>query len=133
MSLWFHEWFFSVLRSKHCPPFCFSRIGLSFDVFCLDFSNFSAPRSTKLGRHSQFSGMGIPSQSNGLSKFFQEFLFRKRVKPTHPNYTCVQLQITQKYLFVLHAGKYTGFLSLGETKGRVCVKGLTCTRFLLGD
>ena len=41
------------------------------------FFNFSAPQSRKLGRRSKFSGMGIPSQSNGLSKFFQELLFRK--------------------------------------------------------
>ena len=47
------------------------------NIIFLDFSNFSAPESRKLGRHSKFSGMGMLSQSNGLSKFSQEFLFRK--------------------------------------------------------
>ena len=54
-------------------------------IVFLDFANFSAPRNKNLGKYSKFSGMGILSQSNKLSKFLQEFLFRKRVKRTHPS------------------------------------------------
>ena len=67
------------------------------NIIFLNFSNFPAPLSRKLGRYSKFSGMGIPSQSNGLSTFFQEFLFRKKVKRTHPKMSGQIRHLSAKY------------------------------------
>ena len=73
------------LRISQSQQITFSgfRKKLARNIIFLDFASFSAPRSRNLGRYSKFSGMRIPSQSNGFSKFSQEFFFRKS-KRTHP-------------------------------------------------